>query len=251
MTPRLVATTLMLLLCSAGASRAAVVAEYLVDAQALKRGAAAGIQLLFELHEDAACSAPFHAELVDAGSASLLVEQLKTVRLKGAAAPAKLARLVTTLPGAPEQTGYLRVIGTGIAAVGGDCQLQHAGAAGPAGPAGPQGPPGVTGAQGPQGPAGPQGNTGGVGPAGPAGVSGYQVVEQLINAPATSSGMGSVSCPNGKVALGGGITAETSSSPVVLRHRIATSGIQVAFEFENPTATPRTLKATVTCATAQ
>ena len=77
------------------------------------------------------------------------------------------------------------------------------------GPQGPQGPVGPAG--GPAGPAGPAGAPGPAGPAGPAGARGPAGVSgfQLVTDSATFSGNGmqtlSVSCPAGKVALGGGM----------------------------------------------
>ena len=65
---------------------------------------------------------------------------------------------------------------------------------GPQGPPGPQGPAGPTGATGPQGLTGPQG---------PAGVSGYQFVSSYL----AHTGWyfrPTISCPVGKMALGGG-----------------------------------------------
>jgi len=72
---------------------------------------------------------------------------------------------------------------------------------GPAGPAGPMGPEGPPGPMGPAGPAGDAG-TGGTGGTG-GGVAGYEVVTSLVTwQPASNST--TVSCPAGKVALGGG-----------------------------------------------
>lgn len=71
---------------------------------------------------------------------------------------------------------------------------------GPAGPAGPAGPQGAPGPAGPVGPAGPQG------PQGVPGVSGYQVVS-IINDNQSNFEPLSVSCPAGKVVLGGGAEA--------------------------------------------
>jgi hypothetical protein len=115
-------------------------------------------------------------------------------------------------------TGGLRVID----AAAGGCRSNEtalswnqqgpAGAPGPAGPSGPAGPKGDTGPAGPAGPKGdagpigPAGPKGDTGPAGPAGISGYKFVQ-------TSDTAGNdelwhnefVFCPDGEVALGGGV----------------------------------------------
>ena len=121
------------------------------------------------------------------------------------------------------------------------------GPAGPAGPPGAAGPPGPAGSPGPTlgagtrsaagdlprsgpagppgrpGPPGPPGPPGAVGPAGPAGVSGYEIVTTrlLVRGGRTASGL--VSCPSGKVALGGGILPEapTTLQALALAERVA------------------------------
>jgi Collagen triple helix repeat (20 copies) len=82
------------------------------------------------------------------------------------------------------------------------------GATGPPGPAGPQG---ATGPAGPQGPGGvgapgPQGETGPPGPAGPPGLSGVEIVSAASAFTADNLKSVSVTCPAGKVVLGGGGT---------------------------------------------
>lgn len=67
---------------------------------------------------------------------------------------------------------------------------------------------GQPGAQGPAGPAGPQGAQGDPGPQGPAGGSGnsgYQVVETSLAVANGSDALATVSCPTGKVPVGGGV----------------------------------------------
>jgi len=124
-----------------------------------------------------------------------------------------------------------------------------AGATGPAGADGAQGPKGETGAQGPVGPEGDKGDTGATGPAGatgapgatgatgaagPAGatgsqgpkgdtgatgadgVSGYQLVSAGTALPTAASLIRDLSCPPGKLAVGGGLTHPFSSAVVVL-----------------------------------
>jgi hypothetical protein len=69
------------------------------------------------------------------------------------------------------------------------------------GPQGPQGPAGPKGHIGPEGPAGPQG------PAGPTGISGLQYLTSAgVGVPANSTATGTVDCPAGKRALGGGVS---------------------------------------------
>jgi hypothetical protein len=91
---------------------------------------------------------------------------------------------------------------------------------GPAGARGPAGPAGAAGAAGPAGPAGPggpsgepgaKGDQGEQGPAGKSGVSGYQVVRDDVSLDNPNCNPGtscyfefSLTCPAGKVALGGG-----------------------------------------------
>ena len=120
------------------------------------------------------------------------------------------------------------------------------GPAGPAGPAGPPGPPGPaafssatsggtrsaaadigrSGPDGPPGPPGPQGVPGPPGPGGvpgPAGVSGYEIVTSkvLVRGGRTASGL--VSCPAGKVPLGGGVLPEapTTLQALAMAERVA------------------------------
>lgn len=83
---------------------------------------------------------------------------------------------------------------------------------GPGGPQGPQGEQGLQGEQGsagPEGPAGPQGEQGEQGPAGPegpaGGISGRQfVTSEGITVQPGQFALRNVSCPAGKVAIGGG-----------------------------------------------
>ena len=91
--------------------------------------------------------------------------------------------------------------------------LSPAGPAGAEGPAGPTGPTGPTGPVGPAGPTGPAGPAGAVGPAGsqgaegpqgPAGICGLEVVTAASAYDATQTKTQTVSCSEGKTALGGG-----------------------------------------------
>jgi hypothetical protein len=78
----------------------------------------------------------------------------------------------------------------------------------PTGPRGPLGPPGPQGLQGPIGPSGPQG---------PPGEPAVTTVDVVTSGPSLSPG--SVSCPSGEIATGGGAEAQTgmlkASSPHV------------------------------------
>jgi hypothetical protein len=120
---------------------------------------------------------------------------------------------------------YLRVISATDACRRGETALDWniQGPAGPAGPqgnigpkgdkgdtgaTGPQGPTGPVGATGSQGPTGPKGDAGAVGPAGPigpTGISGYEVVTRTkaLRIGGDQDDL-TVTCPAGKVAIGGG-----------------------------------------------
>ena len=85
------------------------------------------------------------------------------------------------------------------------------GPAGPAGPAGAKGEKGEKGDRGPagaNGPAGPRGEQGAAGPAGANGVSGFQYIAQRADTDILKDKYlrWSVDCPNGKRALGGGVS---------------------------------------------
>lgn len=75
---------------------------------------------------------------------------------------------------------------------------------------GPKGEPGATGAA---GPTGATGATGAAGPPGPAGVLGYEVVERVYENPAPIDQGFYASCPNGKMALGGGGIVQVYNGP--------------------------------------
>ncbi|MGH9042878.1 MAG: hypothetical protein ACRDZ3_21910 [Acidimicrobiia bacterium] len=101
--------------------------------------------------------------------------------------------------------------------------------AGPAGPPGPEGPSGPPGPEGPQGapgaasiatiraaaaaapgepgPSGPPGPPGEPGPPGIDAVSGYEVVMSRVMLPSQARAQRTVKCPEGKVALSGGVAA--------------------------------------------
>jgi hypothetical protein len=101
---------------------------YSVDATALK-AATSGTALTFALYADATCATSVYTTMINIENVDL-IEALKRFNPKGATKPPKTAVIHATLIGvAPGSSGYLKVTGTGITAVGGDCQAQ-AGAAG-------------------------------------------------------------------------------------------------------------------------
>jgi collagen triple helix repeat protein len=111
---------------------------------------------------------------------------------------------------------------------------------GPEGPAGPQG------TQGPQGPQGPQGTQG---PAGPSGVLGYEIVVGTPVAIASGAfATATVTCPAGKVALGGGGRTGAGAPDLVDSYPNAGGGGWTVQAF-NATDTADTIAAHVTCAT--
>jgi hypothetical protein len=102
--------------------------------------------------------------------------------------------------------------------------ISSLGRPGPAGPAGATGAKGETGergpagATGPAGPAGPAGEQGAPGPTGPTGVSAFQYIVRRSDADVQKDSYQrwSVDCPNGKKALGGGVsTSEPYSTRVI------------------------------------
>jgi Collagen triple helix repeat (20 copies) len=86
-------------------------------------------------------------------------------------------------------------------------ELGAAGAKGGPGPQGPQGPKGQAGDLGFQGPVGPQG------PAGPPGNHGYVIVwGETRDLPPLGAVIGTVACPPGKTAVGGGFDVENGEA---------------------------------------
>jgi hypothetical protein len=78
----------------------------------------------------------------------------------------------------------------------------------------------VTGAQGtvgPVGPQGPQGFPGQQGSAGGAASSGYEEVSANFTTGGNGLGTGEADCPNGKLAVGGGVAAQTQTHPIESR----------------------------------
>ena len=102
--------------------------------------------------------------------------------------------------GAQGATGAAGAMGpTGIAGAAG--ATGAAGAKGATGAQGPSGAPGAAGAQGATGATGPQGEQGA---AGASGVSGYQKIDASTGIPAGIEITGTLFCPAGKKAVGGG-----------------------------------------------
>ena|SRR5438067_1229814 len=78
----------------------------------------------------------------------------------------------------------------------------------------------VTGGQGPKGPVGPQGFQGFQGPTGQTGggaSSGYEQVAASFVTAGNGNGTGEADCPNGKLAVGGGVSAQTQTYPTASR----------------------------------
>jgi len=104
-------------------ARADVEVGYLVDATAFK-AAISGTSLTFTLYTDAACTNVAATNALNVENTTV-IEQLKRLTPKGATKAPKTARLTATLTGVtPPATAFLKVTGTGITAVGGDCQIQ-------------------------------------------------------------------------------------------------------------------------------
>jgi hypothetical protein len=106
------------------------------------------------------------------------------------------------LLGIPHSKGDTRIVDSGEACRSYEKALAWS-QTGPRGEIGPQGKTGAT---------GPPGNDGGAGPRGPAGVSGYEVVRKSASEPGRvdfSTLRVEVSCPAGKVPVGGGADGAT------------------------------------------
>lgn len=78
----------------------------------------------------------------------------------------------------------------------------------------------IKGAQGPVGPVGPKGSQGFQGPPGQTGgdaSSGYEQVYASFATGSNGNGTGEADCPNGKLAVGGGVSAQTQTWPTASR----------------------------------
>jgi hypothetical protein len=137
--------TFVLVLMTTGESRALdLPVSYLVDQKALRAGAVAGTLLTVELHTEASCSTPVHTDVV-AVDDIVLIESLKSLAVRNAPKPARLARIHHVVAGAPAVTGlYVKLTGAGIQPVPGACQPQTPVVAGPQGAPGAPGVDGTT-----------------------------------------------------------------------------------------------------------
>ncbi len=126
--------TLSVLVWASVAGAATLPLAYRVEAKALK-AAVSGTSLTLELFRDAACTQLHHSAAVTIDDLDFIT-QLKLFKPKGGAKQPKSAELRHTLDGVPA-TGplYLKVSGTGILALGDDCQLQASEGTGRAGAA--------------------------------------------------------------------------------------------------------------------
>lgn len=138
-----------LLLAISIAQAATLPVSYTVDSKPLKTGAPDGTMLTVELYENSLCSGvPLASESVAIGDFGI-TELLKQFKAKGATTtPPKVTRLNLTMEGVTPTSGadlFLKVSGSGVTPVGGDCQAQvSAGPEGSEGPPGPTGPSGTT-----------------------------------------------------------------------------------------------------------
>jgi hypothetical protein len=109
--------------------------------------------------------------------------------------------------------GADRLSAAAVASLGRTGPAGPAGANGEKGEKGDRGPAGLNGPAGPAGPAGPRGEQG---PAGPSGMSGFQYIAKQADTDILKDKYlrWSVDCPNGKKALGGGVS---TSSPYATR----------------------------------
>ncbi len=117
------------LLIVSTAHAADVQVGYTVDDKALKT-AVSGTAFTFELYSDGVCTTAVDSTNVTVDAVDL-IERVKRFKPKGGVKPPNTARIVEVLTGvATTPTLYLKVTGTGITPVGGDCQLQYATGAG-------------------------------------------------------------------------------------------------------------------------
>jgi hypothetical protein len=127
---------------------------------------------------------------------------------------------------------------------------------GAVGPQGPQGSKGDPGASGPAGPPGPKGDTGSQGIAGTQGnpgangVSGYEIVTASTPIGPGIEVLGTLPCPSGKKAVGGGWTTTENSLSVNVIGSAPTSdgGAWTGAMYNTGTSTP-TLTLTAICVT--
>jgi hypothetical protein len=182
MSTRRVTLLALLLLVPHAALGDTLAVHYRIDREIWNRRARAEQALSFELFSDAACTQSAHVASLFAGDATLSVEAVRLLELKGAPKAPRVGELRAILDTPPLPAPlFLRASGEALVAVGDACQPQVAAASGPVGPTGSTGAGGATGAtgdigptgaQGPTGPLGAVGPTGPIGPTGPQGVAG-------------------------------------------------------------------------------
>jgi hypothetical protein len=119
---------------------------YTVEEKTFKRFARSDDVLVFELFSNSNCTSLLHSEVLFAGDEVLVVDSVKRLRVRGSTRPPRMAVLRTNLdvvsPFAPV---YLRVTGSAVVGLGGDCQIQMGAVMGSPGPQGPEGAAGPTG----------------------------------------------------------------------------------------------------------
>ncbi len=118
-------TTICLLLVAPFAHALEYPVSYVVDLKEIK-SVIDGAPLTFELHATRACNAAFQSQVINAGDASLVLESIKTRKVKAGPKVPKEVHLRTNLElTAPAQDLYfLKVTGDGVSAIGSDCQPQ-------------------------------------------------------------------------------------------------------------------------------
>jgi len=122
-----VAALLLAALGAAPASAADIQVGYRVDAKLLKKNTPAGTPLSFQLFTDSTCATSAGAPQVANAEAVTLIEQPRLIKVKGGPTRPSVAGIRWTLTGiTPQPAFYAQVTGTGIAPVGGACQLQTA-----------------------------------------------------------------------------------------------------------------------------
>jgi hypothetical protein len=108
------------------AARGDVEVNYTVNDKALK-AAVAGTSLAFQLYSDSSCTMAVGSPVSVNIENVYLIERLKRFTPKGGTKAPATDRLTAVLSGATGSSPtFLKVTGTGISSVGGDCQLQFA-----------------------------------------------------------------------------------------------------------------------------
>lgn len=113
--------------------------QYDVDAKSLKKGLRGDGELRFDVYDDPDCDDRIDRQDIDA--VDLVIEEIKTRKLKGGPKVPRRARITAVLEDVPEADAYFldvfdRNDDETIVPLGGSCQGQTAGAPGPQGPPG-------------------------------------------------------------------------------------------------------------------